>query len=345
MRSALVVPLALSAAACTLLDSRDGLVGPPLAPDAGIDATSALDAAPQSGSGEHDAAATSVVTDAETDTSVGIDTLPPPVDAALVEASPDSGPVAEAIYTQLLSPLGIAVHAGTLCWVQGDSLVSIACAPATGGGASQITIRASQSDDSLVVNAFDVELDDNYLYWSNGPSNQVVRKPLSGGSSAPYFTGDQQVSYIVLDGTNLWVTDYVAGATSGNIGYGPSSTSSSMLIYPGEAQAAGVGVYSGSVYWGRASPGSVSVGPKGGSTTMIARVPTAGSVTGLAVDAAGTTYFLSGNQQVYRLAFGATMPELLYDAGTPFGDSDLAVDDTAIYWSEHDRGEIYRLPK
>ena len=39
------------------------------------------------------------------------------------------------------------------------------------------------------------------------------------------------------------------------------------------------------------------------------------------------------------------MPEMLYDAGASFGDSDLAVDDGAIYWTEHDLGQIWRMPK
>ena len=343
MRAPLLAALAGGVTcACTLLNSRDGLVGPPLAGDAGLDAANLSDGAPPPGTGADDGGRTGL--DAEAgppgipDAAPSFDGPPSAADAGAA----DGGPTA--IYSQLLSPLGITVHAGTLCWVQGDSLREVVCAPATAGTASQIAIVASQTNDALVQGAFDVARDDAYVYWSNGPKNQVVRKPIAGGVSAPYFTGDQQVSYIVLDGTNLWATDYVAGATSGNIVIGPSATSSSMLIYPGETQAAGLGVFSGSVYWGRASPGSVSGGPVGGNAT-ITRVMTAGRVTGLAIDSAGTTYFLSDNQQMYRLVQAGSTPELLYDAGAPFGDSDLAADDTAIYWSEHDRGRIMRMAK
>lgn len=329
------------ATACTLLNSRDGLVGPPLVAgnDAGAQAEDAAGTPTPSDAAATDAAPPqSPAADGSTVTPLPDATTPPRPDAS---AANDGGPTA--IYTQLLSPLGIAVYSSQICWTAGDSLRMIQCAPTSGGSASQITTAASQTNDALVADAFDVAFDDTYLYWSNGPKNQIVRRTFSGGTSAQYFTGDQQLSYIFLDGTSLWASDYVAGSTSGNLVVGPSGTSS-QLIYPGETQAAGVGLYSGSVYWGRGSPGSVSSGPTGGNAT-ITRVPTSASVTGLALDAAGTAYFIVGDQQIFQLAQGSNTPDLLYDEGTPFGDSDLAIDDGSIYWSEHDLGQIMRMPK
>lgn len=186
-------------------------------------------------------------------------------------------------------------------------------------------------------------LDATYLYWSNSQHNMVVRRTFDAGTSSQYFSGGGQVSYIVLDGTTVWATDYVAGADAGNIVMGPFGTSSGN-IYPRETQAAGVGVYCGSVYWGRALPSSVSSGPESGNA-LITRVATTARVTGLAVDASGTTFFLAGNQQVFRLSLGASTPQMLYEESASFGDSDLALDDGAIYWSEHDLGRIMRMPK
>jgi hypothetical protein len=318
MRRATVVPLLFSLAltsACTFLESEGGLVGPPLVADAGADATIVeADGAPGPASGD---------------------------DASRAESSADAGP--GPIYTQLLSPTGIAVYKGTICWVAGQSLRMIQCAPTSGAGASAVVTVASQSDDTLVDQAFDVALDDTYWYWSNGPNNQIVRKAMSGGASLQYFSGDQRLSYIFLDGANLWATDYVAGETSGNIVVGPSGTTS-MLVFPGETLAAGVAVYSGSVYWGRGSPGSVSFALESGNTT-ITRVATSGAVTGLAMDAAGTTYFVSGDQQIFKLLQGADTPTLIYDAGSSFGDGDLALDDQWVYWSENGPGVIMRMPK
>ena len=242
-----VAPLAC-VGACTLVNSENGLVGPPLASDASLDGASALDGDSSKPVSEADVNSGPPSTDADATASLP-DAQAPPEDSA-ADSAADLGPTA--IYTGRTSPLGIAVYNGTICWVEGDTLRLIQCAP-TAGGASQVTLVASQTNDALMDYAFDVALDDTYLYWSNGQNNQVVRKTLDGGASAQYFSGDGQVSYIVLDGTNVWATDYVANATSGNIVVGPVGTSSSN-IYPSETQAAGVGVYSGSVYWGRASP-------------------------------------------------------------------------------------------
>jgi hypothetical protein len=342
VRRAVLFSALACATACTLLESRDGLVGPP----AGGDATSpgadgaggreggALDAAADGGGGDELMIESVDASDAPSDAPTA-DAPAPPGDAGA------DGPVA--IYSGLVAPLGIAVHAGTICWVQGQALRSIACGPATGGSASQVATVASQSSDPLVDQAFDVALDDAYVYWSNGPKNQVVRQPLDGGASAQYFSGDQQTSYIVLEGATVWLTDYVAGATSGNVSYGPFAGTQSQLVYPSEKQAAGVASYGGSVYWG--TPTTVSIGPEPGNATIV-RVPSPAQVTGLAVDGAGATYFLSGNHDVYRLPLGASTPLLVYSPpGAAFGDSDLAVDAAAIYWSEHDNGRIMRLVK
>ncbi len=331
------------AAACTLLNSRDGLVGPPRADAVGGDG----------GSASVTPADATVLADSDLQDSApaqGADSSPvvtPTLDAAKpvtggdAASAGDGGPTV--IYSQLLSPLGIAVHNGQICWVAGQSLRMIQCGPTSGEAASLVTTAASQTNDAFVADAFDVAFDDTYLYWSNGPKNQIVRRTLAGGASAQYFTGDQQLSYIVLDGTNLWASDYVAGATSGNLVVGPNG-SSSLLVYPGETEAAGVGLYSGSVYWGRASPGSVSFAPTAGNVA-VTRVPTSAAVTGLALDSIGTAFFIVGDQQIFRLLQGGNTPQLLYDASTPFGDSDLALDDGAVYWSEHDLGVIMQMPK
>jgi hypothetical protein len=333
VRAPFVIAIAC-ATACTVLETKDGLVGPPPGGDAGAPGSGPPDASKQSplDAGADDGGGSS----SGGSSSSGGGSISTVDGSAQEDAS--TGP--EAIYTGVAAPLGIAVHAGTICWVEGESFRSITCGT-TVGGPSQVV--ATQSKDALVEQAFDVALDDNNLYWSNGPKNQVVRAARDGSSSAQYFTGDQQVSYIVLEGTTVWITDYVAGAASGNVSYGPFSGSQSQLVYPGETQAAGVASYGGSVYW--ATSASIAIGPEAGNAT-IARVNAAAKVTGLAIDATGTTYFLAGNRDVYRLALGTTTPVLVYSPqGSDFGDSDLAVDDDAVYWSEHTTGRIMRLPK
>jgi hypothetical protein len=340
-RAVLVFPL-VCVAACTLLNSKDDLIGPPLG-DGGQPETRASEG---STGGDDGAAADGTTTDgtpgddtsAPVDTGVMVDSSAPDTYISTLDSAP-SGPTI--IYSGRTSPLGIAVHSGTICWVEGQTLRSIVCAPAAGGG--PVATVASQSNDPFVDQAFDVALDDNNYYWSNGSKNQVVILPRSGGTSTQYFSGDQQsVSYIVLEGTTVWASDYVSGKNSGNIVNGPFMGDQSLLVYPVEPQAAGVATYNGDVYWGL--PTSVSIGPEPGNAA-ITRVSTPGQVTGLAIDGTGTTYFLVGNQSVYKLPFGANTATIVYSEQAAFGDSDLAVDDTAIYWSEYDNGTIVRLAK
>ncbi len=342
MRAYAIAASLVFGSACTLLNSESGLVGPPLV-DASVDAGAGP--APPDGSLGHDGSPA----DADAGSTDAAPGGPLPDATMALDSGPgapaDAGPTA--IYTGRTSPRGIGVYNGTLCWVEGSSTQTVACAPSAGGDSSQITTVASSTSDPLVEGAFDVALDGTYFYWSNGANNQVVREMRDGGASAPYFSGGGQVSYIVLDSTNpdltnVWATDYVAGATSGNIIVGPSSTGSSSNMYPSQVQAAGIGVYSGSVFWG--SPDAVSFGPEV-SHDVVQTIATSGRVTGLAIDSSGALYFLLGNQQVSRIAPGGTVTQTLYDAGSAFGDSDLAVDDSAIYWSENTLGQIMRMPK
>jgi hypothetical protein len=334
---------------CTLLNSENGLVGPPLVDGGGIDGSTLSDGSSTAHPGSGSDSSVSTLPNGNDAGSTPSDSGNPPSSddaGAQVDASPppppppDAGPVA--LYSGRISPLGIGVNGSTLCWVEGDNVRTILCGTTTGGNGSQLTTAASQTNDPFADGAFDVAIDGTYYYWSNGPNNQVVRKAISGGTSAQYFTGDNYVSYIALEGSNVWASDYQAGSTGGNIVVGPAAGSQSMLVFPSETQAAGVANYSGSTYWGR--PTSVSFAQEQGNVA-ITRVTTAGQVTGLAIDGSGTVYFLSGNQQIYKLPLGAATPALVYDVGSSFGDSDLAVDDEAIYWTEHDVGSIMRLAK
>src|SRR5579863_6994683 len=106
MRTPLLVSLVCAVTgACTLLNSRDGLVGPPLADDAGLDATKLVDGATPWSPGSEDAGWPSLDAGADApgsplDAAAQADGLTAPIDSG----PPDAGPTA--IYSQLLSPLG-----------------------------------------------------------------------------------------------------------------------------------------------------------------------------------------------------------------------------------------------
>jgi hypothetical protein len=257
----------------------------------------------------------------------------------------DGGTGPTAIYSGLEAPLGIALNGTDVCWVAGQSVRGLFCAPTSGGGAGAIRALDDPSDP-LLVGAFDLALDGTYVYWSNGPGNQVVRKALSGGTAAaPYFSGDNRVSYIAVTGAaQVWASDYVApDAAAGALVVGPAAGGTSTEIYPLQPGESGVAVLGSTVYWGRSDV--FAFGPQSGNVQPTTIASPGAPVGGVAVDAAGTAYFIVGNQKIYRLRQGSITPELVYGAASPFGDSDIAVDATAVYFSQHDRGTIMRMGK
>jgi hypothetical protein len=341
--------------ACTLLNSMSGLIGPPVSPDGGLVEQNA-DSGHTTASPHIDAQAPSQGRDAggsRADGSVGIsqsddagtasETGGPPNDAA---PAWDGG--AMALYTGRTSPLGVGVHSGTICWVEGQTAWQIMCGPTAGGTEPQVV--ATSTDDPTVDNAFDVAMDDTYYYWSNGPNNKILRKAINNGTSEQYFTGDNWVSYIVLGdqsapagGTSLWVSDWGNGGSE-HVVVGPSGSNGvdSMLVFT-DSSVAGVAVYTGSVYWGSSSS-YVAFGLEGGNVTAT-QVATSGAVTGLAIDqSTGIVYCIVNSQQIYKFASDSSQLTLMYDAGSSFGVSDLAVDD-AVYWSENGNGQIMRMAK
>src|SRR5262249_17079207 len=112
----------------------------------------------------------------------------------------------------------------------------------------------------------------------------------------------------------------------------------------GEHGASGIAVANDTVYWGTSSPNALAFALQVGNVP-VTRIPVGGPVDGVAVDPQGVAYFLVGAQTLCRLDVGSTQPQTIYDAGAPFGVSDIAVDDAWIYWSEHDRGRIMRMPR
>ncbi len=344
---------------CSLIDSTAGLTGG--SPETALPADDG-GAAPKGGSNTDSASPASSQndpTDASSGAIPGADAASPPAaasDASVSSgASPDAASTAPtaptAIYSSLSAPLGIAVSAGKLCWAGGAALRSISCGPATGGGAAEIETIAAQTTDPLVAGAFDVALDSESIYWSNGPT--VIRKPWSGGASASFFNG-LRLAYLAAQGdpsdggTQIWASDYSppdSGAAGADILFGPIDPATSEYLYEGEPGASGVAVYEDTVFWGTAtSEGYIGYGPKVGKAAR-KTIAAGGPVTGLAIDAAGTLYFLVSDQYVYRLPSAGGSPALVYDAGEAIGGGDVAVDDDAVYLSEHDAGRIMRLPK
>lgn len=251
-------------------------------------------------------------------------------------------PMELVLYSDLVEPRGITIDGHNVCWVAGEPR-SIYCAPKDGSGPiSDITLP---SDREKLAGAFDIVFDDQYLYWSNGSYNELVRRPRSGGTPSAYFTGSGTLAYIALLDGFVFASDYRGPTISGNIMRGPHGTDingvgQSMVIYPDEAGASGVAIVGEVVYYG--THDVLAYGHHFGNDHLLQRVPAGGSVQGVAVDGKLDAYFLVNNQRLYKLVRNTVTPVLLYEAEVPFGESDVALDDEWVYWSERDLGLIKR---
>jgi hypothetical protein len=277
----------------------------------------------------------------------GPDGGPGPESGPPDSTAPDGPAAVQMIYCGLTTPRGIALSNPNVCWVGDVNPRGLYCAPAAGGGTpAHIDVPG---DAPFLMDAYDVLFDTTNVYWSNGGNNQVVTRPQSGGPPQQYFTGGGRVSFLAAgDGTSLWATDFPdpsdSTSSSGEVIVGPSpGGTSSNAIYTGESGAAGVGMYSGNVYWG--TPDGIAFGSVAGNTTIYRIASPETPVAGLAVDSTGVVYFL-GTQSLYRYVTGAQSPTLVYTETQPIGaGGDVAVDDQSVYFSEPDLGCIVRIAR
>ena len=323
---------------CTLLNSRADLLD-------GNDGASADggDGAISTSDGENPRDGAQPGTDGEstTDGASSKDALAATPDADTDAVSTEPAP----IYTGLLVPGGITVHATDVCWVAGQMPRGLYCAPSSGGALSAVREIDIAGDLSFLGDAFDIGMDDTSVYWSNGKNNQIVKRDLAGGTAAQYFSGGGRLAYLTLEGTTIFASDYSDTATApGEVLYGPGNGVSSNVAYTGQSAAAGVAHADTTLYWGTGNPDQLNFGPDHGSAT-VTTIAMEAAVTGVAIDAQKTVYFIVGNQKVYRLLHGSISPLMIYDAGKSFGTSDIAVDDNAVYWTERDAGRVMRAPK
>jgi hypothetical protein len=307
-RATLVLALATAPIACTLIDSRDGLVGPPLAS----------------------------------------------ADAGGAEGGPDAGdggagdarmPVPDVLYDNQKGPSGIAVVGDFVYWVAGQPSRGLLRAPRAGGGAAAIVHLDDVAEP--IGDAFDLTADATYVYWGDRGNGLLWRKALAGGAPKEQcFPGAISAAYLTLGPGGLFVTDFReddAGVGLGTVVSGPCPGSAT-VVYAGQPRASGIAAVGGTLYWGRAMPDAVQTGPAAGGGGGNPVVTPGGAVTGVAGDAKGL-FWIEDSQRVVRFDFASRVPMTVYAAAAPFGESDVAVDDAAVYWTEHDNGVLRRLAR
>jgi hypothetical protein len=250
---------------------------------------------------------------------------------------------AVAIFENVSSPGGIGLSATDVCWIGGTSNPHHAyCGPKDGNKPPHPIDDGS--DAALIADAIDIAVDATYVYWSNGTGNEVVRKPLGGGSSEPFFDGPQFLGYLVQVGSTFYVTGSDASSSSFSIVTGPMGGMQSNAIYTSLPPLRGIAVANDVIYWGQ-SDGLWSATVMANLNQKPSKMDVGGAASGVAVDASGTLYFLVDDQKLMTLAPGFANPSMLYDAGSSFGESDVAVDDTYVYWTEANNGRVMRKAK
>jgi hypothetical protein len=226
----------MSTVSCLLTTPLEGLVGPPLSTDDG----GITDGGVPGDDGETDSSRADVSdvdvdsgnADRGSDDGGHIDT--PILDG-------DGGSLGPIVIARVRGvPRGIAEYGAYVYWVQTEFNTGIARILKDG------TTSMSEFVD-MTANAFDVGVDDEYLYWSTGTNGEVYRKSIvqGGSSGAFYFSGAAGAFYLAMGpGGRIYLT----GLNVVAVGPRPDAGISDAL-YAMQAGAAGIAMYGDQLFW------------------------------------------------------------------------------------------------
>lgn len=230
-------------------------------------------------------------------------------------------------------PMGIAVYVDLVFWVN-QVPPSLLVARKDGTGLRRLERTADALQDP-----FDIASDGQFVYWTEVTSNTVFRKPVNDGPKTSFIPGPGTAAFLVVDGGQVYVSGMGSIIDNRNVLFMEPDTVS------------GLAVHGGVIFWGRQMRSEVMAGSTAGAgagmPTLFA--PAQGMIKGVAADA-DFVYWIEGGQRVRKRArTGAGTLATLYEAVQPFGDSDITVDDTAVYWTERgvrdNEGFVRRMAK
>ena len=317
----LVVP------SCTLLESKDGIAGPPIEED---DSATGDDAAVP-----HDARIDGTKLDSP---APGDDAS----DASVVDVVIDHAGQATAttLFDSQSEPVGVFADGTYVYWVAGSPRALLR-GPRDGGDPTKIV----HLDDinQPVTEAFDLVVDGTYVYWTKR-SGSVLRRALDGGVNETCFDAGTSAGFIALLGPTVFLTDYRLDGTGsvfrGTCGQAPITLFASQPRSTGIATSATNG---GHVFWGRNTNDQIDFGDlEGGAPSLLRSI--VGAVGGVATDGAAV-YWVQESQRIMRFELATQTIHELYEESAAFGDGDIAVDDSWVYWSETANSVIRRVPK
>jgi hypothetical protein len=194
-----------------------------------------------------------------------------------------------------------------------------------------------QSPQGAVVNS-------NLVYWANRDSGEVMVAPLTGGVPAtPIATGQAGPTSVAVDSTSVYWTNGDDGTVMKMSPGG--SNPNPVVLATGQGSPTRILVDSTAVYWLQSGPrGAVmKVGLDGGSPITLAIVTNAASMT---MDA--TDIYLVGMDGITQVPLGggpSVQLVLPYNAGPGNGACAIAVDDSAIYWTDWSGGRVLKVAK
>ncbi len=279
---------------CLLVTSLDGLEGPSSG-TAGLSGT------------------------AGTDTTVGGSSGAAGNGGQLGDASPQ-GPF-PVIVDRPIAIYGIAVTSTDLYWVEGPS-GGVYRASTGGNGADAVRLV-------MTLNAFDVAVDDAYLYWTEG--NSLWRQARADGSAAMQWPGGGHTQYLAVGGLGRV---YISNSFEGNIVVFNGVRSDA--LYLTEPQASGMAADGENIFWARGAPVGLRQGSATGSQPFdLPPLTDVTRITGVAADAT-YVYWIEDNIRVKKLRRNpTTLPGTVCQAPQEIGDgNDIVVDAEWVYFSE-----------
>jgi hypothetical protein len=225
-------------------------------------------------------------------------------------------------------PLGIAVSPHYVFWVN-QTPAGLVRAGKDGSGA-----RALVSPTDQVEEPFDIatDADETFVYWSELTKNQVFRKPISGGTKETVGNGGPgQTAFLAVEGGQVYVSDHRPD-------FGTIATDK--VLFHEMDTIAGLAVDGAIVYWGLQTAAKIMAGPISGGdgNGTVAVDAVVGHPMGVAVDQDNIYWIEDGQRLKQAPRRGGASPVLLYESPQAFGDSDVAADGAAIYWTEHGTG-------
>jgi hypothetical protein len=245
---------------------------------------------------------------------------------------------------------GIDVHGSDLYWVECCGGRGVFKMP---GGGSGIALPIQNTP-----NAFDVAVDTNSIYWSEGrPSFLVLQIPITGGVQTmptPYFPhNSESPSYIAVDDAAMvYVTTgaSISGDASINGDILSGKPGSSFRPYPTQPGVAGIAFYGAAdagvhdLYWGFKA--GIRFGPTQGDG-MGRDIWTGGtneSVQGVATDGQNL-FWITDSKAIKRTDITVVSPGATNCINPPQDlgpNADIAANGQWIYFTWPNRNSIYR---